>query len=224
MVNTIIYIAHRGDCTRLPENSIAAFRKAFRNDWDGVEFDVRKSRDGKLYLLHDARLGRTTSMSGYISRKTSEELKECRLRNGERLPLLEDLLKIFPKGKIAMLEIKVNGIERQVLRLLQKYGLKKKTIICSFKSDILRKVRRLDKGIRLDLERPVFFSPQARLALRLGCTTIGFKRIFLRKRQVDLLHMNGVLLVPYAIESKMQRMRLIRKGADGFCVKKRHPS
>ena len=51
---------HRGASRYAPENTLPAFDKAYRLHADFVEFDVRPSRDGKFFLLHDGQLDRTT--------------------------------------------------------------------------------------------------------------------------------------------------------------------
>lgn len=67
-------VCHRGACRHAPENTIAAGRAAARLGSDIVEFDVRQSRDGVLYVLHDATLDRTTDGAGPIAEADSAAL------------------------------------------------------------------------------------------------------------------------------------------------------
>ena len=53
-----LIIAHRGASALAPENTFAAFRRAIADDAEGLEFDVRLSKDGGTVVFHDATLGR----------------------------------------------------------------------------------------------------------------------------------------------------------------------
>ena len=61
---TPLVIAHRGHSLRLPEQTMAAFRAAIELGAEMIEADVRATRDGRMVMLHDATLDRTTTGSG----------------------------------------------------------------------------------------------------------------------------------------------------------------
>ena len=83
MNNRVRNFAHRGARSLAPENSLPAIEKALEIGCDGVEVDIRSTKDGELVLLHDATLARTTNVSeifpgreqSVISEFTLEELK-----------------------------------------------------------------------------------------------------------------------------------------------------
>lgn len=83
--------AHRGyhDKPRVPENSMAAFRRAIENGF-GAELDVHLMKDGRLAVIHDASLKRTAGADVLVEDLTAEELKTYRLEGtDEQIPLLE---------------------------------------------------------------------------------------------------------------------------------------
>lgn len=100
-------IAHRGASAAMPENTLAAVRRAVEHDADLVEIDVRRTRDGALVLLHDVSLARTTDVQRVYPHRapwrvadfTYDELgrldagswKSAR-HAGERVPTLEDAM------------------------------------------------------------------------------------------------------------------------------------
>jgi glycerophosphoryl diester phosphodiesterase len=96
--------AHRGASATHPENTLAALREAARLGAAMIEFDVRRTRDGALVLLHDATLERTTNGSGSVADRTLEELrsldagawKDARFA-GERIPTLAEALAVLPQ-------------------------------------------------------------------------------------------------------------------------------
>ena len=72
------FACHRGASRYAPENTLPAFEKAYRLHADFVEFDVRPSRDGKFFLLHDGKLNRTTNGKGPIRDATTATIAEPR--------------------------------------------------------------------------------------------------------------------------------------------------
>jgi glycerophosphoryl diester phosphodiesterase len=69
-----LVFAHRGGADALPEHTLAAYLRAIEEGADGVECDVRLTRDGHLVCVHDRRLDRTSNGRGRVSRKTLAEL------------------------------------------------------------------------------------------------------------------------------------------------------
>ncbi|HBI56560.1 MAG TPA: hypothetical protein DDY38_07025, partial [Firmicutes bacterium] len=69
-------IAHRGASSLAPENTMTAFRKAAELGADGLELDVQFSKDGKLVVIHDELLNRTTNGKGLVKDYSLAELKE----------------------------------------------------------------------------------------------------------------------------------------------------
>src|ERR1044071_7478772 len=96
--------AHRGNSAHAPENTIEAFDQAVALGVDGLELDVRATRDGRIVVIHDPTVDRTTSGAGPVAAKTLTELEQldagarCTAGGaswkgrGVRIPLLEDVL------------------------------------------------------------------------------------------------------------------------------------
>jgi glycerophosphoryl diester phosphodiesterase len=71
-----LVFAHRGGADALPEHTLAAYLRALEEGADGLECDVRLTRDGHLVCVHDRRLDRTSNGRGLVSTKTLAELDE----------------------------------------------------------------------------------------------------------------------------------------------------
>lgn len=141
--NHIMVIAHRGLWSKdgkniYPEGSLASVQKAIELGIEGVELDIRKSKDGQFFILHDDELDRTTTCTGSAKEKNMDELKKCQLKivndgeetiTEETIPTLAELYDTI-KGKIllnldnkisyeefpAMFELaKEHGVEKQIL-------------------------------------------------------------------------------------------------------------
>ncbi|WP_162269048.1 glycerophosphodiester phosphodiesterase [Mycobacterium sp. VKM Ac-1816D] len=69
-------VAHRGASAERPEHTLAAYELALQQGADGVECDVRLTRDGHLVCVHDRRVDRTSDGTGLVSEMTLAQLRE----------------------------------------------------------------------------------------------------------------------------------------------------
>lgn len=100
--------AHRGyhDKPTIPENSMAAFRRAIANLY-GAELDVHLMADGNLAVIHDASLQRTAGADVQIEDLTAADLAQYRLEGTEeRIPLFQDVLELFQNKTPLIVELK----------------------------------------------------------------------------------------------------------------------
>ena len=133
----VLLIAHRGASKLAPENTLKAFQKAIDLNADYVEFDVHQTKDGEIVIMHDGNTLRTTGYKGEINQMTLEELKKLDCGEGEKIPTLNELIKIA-KGKIGLqLEIKAEGITNDIYKILKESDLLETTIISAFKHEEL---------------------------------------------------------------------------------------
>ena len=84
--------AHRGDSAHQVENTLEAFAVARDAGADGVELDVRLTRDGEVVVFHDDDLSRLAGRPERVDALTLAELREVRLAGGERVPTLREVL------------------------------------------------------------------------------------------------------------------------------------
>ena len=101
--------AHRGyhDKPSIPENSMAAFRRAAENGF-AAELDIHLTKDGRLAVVHDSDLMRVTGQAGIVEDLTSRELSAYRLEDTqEQIPYLEDVLALFQDRQPLLIELKV---------------------------------------------------------------------------------------------------------------------
>ena len=108
-----------------PENSLAAFRAAVEKDY-GIELDVHLTKDGHLVVHHDDSLKRLTGVDIRIADSTLEEIRACKLPNGEPIPTYDEVLEAV-SGRIPMIvEVKVenrnhDALSKAVYERMQRY-------------------------------------------------------------------------------------------------------
>jgi len=162
-------VAHRGASADRPEHTLAAYDLALREGADGVECDVRLTRDGHLVLVHDRRVDRTSTGTGFVSELTLPQLRrlDWGAWHGSRqgggsdgdsgLLTLDDLVrlvldwhrpvKIFIETKHP---VRYGGlVESTVLDLLHRYGLAappsadlSRAVVMSFSAAAVWRIRR----------------------------------------------------------------------------------
>lgn len=95
-------IAHRGlHSDTVCENSMEAFRLAVEKGYP-IEIDVHLTKDGELAVIHDSLLSRLTGKSGIVESLTSDELKAYRLKDGQHIPMLHEVLELI-NGRVPLL-------------------------------------------------------------------------------------------------------------------------
>lgn len=138
----LLRIGHRGAGGHAPENTLAAIERGIALHAHLVEFDVRATSDGQLVLLHDATLDRTTNGHGPIANQFWSNVKQLTGGDGRPLPILADALRATSGRTGVMIEIKAEGIAKQICRTVQEVQLSGPVIYASFLHDELLAIRR----------------------------------------------------------------------------------
>jgi glycerophosphoryl diester phosphodiesterase len=159
----VFVVAHRGGAALAPENTLGAFANALKIGVDMIECDVHLSKDGKLVVMHDPDLSRTTDGRGQISELTLAEIKKLNAAakfadkqwSPQAVPTLGELLDLA-KGKAGVqIEIKVgagnkryDGIERKVVDAVNARGMTNDVIVISFDFPTIQEIKRIDPRIK----------------------------------------------------------------------------
>jgi glycerophosphoryl diester phosphodiesterase len=114
-------IGHRGAAGLALENSHDSLVAALDHDIDGIEFDVRRTKDGKLVVMHDSHTGRIAKQKVSVSHKTLAELQAIELKNGQHLPSLQEVFDVIGDKTIMVVDIKDNGSAEELLRIIDEY-------------------------------------------------------------------------------------------------------
>lgn len=164
-----LVFAHRGGADALPEHTLGAYLRAIDEGADGLECDVRLTRDGHLVCVHDRKLNRTSNGRGLVSGKTLAELDSLNFGSwhpgypaDEELPDLSRLLTldrllgaVRDCGRPVRLLIETKHpsrygaeVERRLVEMLRRHGLADpapdapvQVTVMSFAALALRRVR-----------------------------------------------------------------------------------
>lgn len=178
-----LIVAHRGASALAPENTIAAFERAIADGAEGIEFDVRLTKEGRAAVIHDATLERTCGRAGRVSELTIDELKQIdagswynaafptlaeRAFRLETIPALEDTLDRLSKFEGTLyIELKSQGAETRMLakavcNAVSASPLRPRVIVKSFDLSAISFVRENCSNIRT----AALFAPRLMNVLR----------------------------------------------------------
>ena len=158
-----LIIGHRGASAVAPENTMAAFREAIAAGSDGIEFDVRLTRDGVPVIIHDSTLRRTTGLPHRITDLTWPELEALNVG----VPSLEQLFTLFDENDLGLyLEMKSDSpaerepLARACCKLINQYSFKARVFVECFDLPALEVVKKIDPEIKTAaLFEPGLFKP-----------------------------------------------------------------
>jgi len=164
------YVAHRGGAAQWPENSLTAFRNAIALGAQILELDVHLTADGRVAVIHDPTLERTSDGRGFLAQSTAADLARARLRGpdgvltDDHVPTLDEVLALAaPAGVALLVEVKTPGpavryerrgerviavpgaryagLEGRVLELLGIAGVAERCFVMAFNPAVLAEVR-----------------------------------------------------------------------------------
>lgn len=150
-----ILLAHRGDLTHAPENTLPAFSQAVQKGADGVELDAKLTADGHVIVIHDATVDRTTNGSGKVSSFTLEEIRRLDAGAwfdpkfaGTQVPLLEEVFETLGREKLINIELTNystprDGLVEKVCGLIRKHNNQDQIIFSSFFASNLKIAARI---------------------------------------------------------------------------------
>ncbi|MCZ6599199.1 MAG: glycerophosphodiester phosphodiesterase family protein [Planctomycetota bacterium] len=223
-----LLIAHRGNSSEAPENTLAAMRSALALGAppELVEIDVHTSRDGELVVIHDATLERTTDGQGAVAEKSWDEIRgldagfadRFGLRfTGERVPSLDEVLDaVAGTGTGVMIEVKVHGAGGSAARLVVQRGEMDRHLIASFEPDVVVDASLEHPGIRTMLISGRATDEVVELASRIGASVLGVDHGGLTPQIVEQAHSKELELWCWTVDDEERAAELLRWGVDGI--------
>lgn len=208
-------VAHRGAPDRALENSLASIALAAADGADMIEFDVRLTADGEPIVLHDARTGRTAKANLPVASTYSARLRETRLKNGEPLPFLADVLELVRGSVPINIHIKTPGGAAAVHRILSGTGYKGEVLLSSGLREECLAARSLRPALSCGLVTGRPSASDIAFCLRHSLPSIHPDHRRLSLLRVRKVKSAGLLLIPYTVDDPETLFRLVDAGADG---------
>lgn len=218
-------LGHRGArLPQLPENTFAAFDLALRAGCDGFEFDVRCTGDGKLVVVHDARLcSLSVARSNYaeLQQRWQERavprlsLSQRRSLTQEQLALanLPDVLQRYGARAFLDIELKVEGLEEVALRALRQRR-PRRFVLSSFLPSVLRSLAEKDAQLPLGL-----ICESARQLAQWPKLTVSYvipHHKLANKKLISDLSQAGKKVIVWTVNQEAEAREFAALGVDGI--------
>lgn len=226
--NKIIVIAHRGDHTNTPENTLKAFENAISSGVDFIEVDLRTTKDGELVVMHDETVDRMTDGKGKVCDLIFHEIQRLNVHDKNHpewgshpIPTFAEVLKLC-KGKMNIyLDFKDAPVEK-TYQTIKAFGMEESVVVYINAEKQYTDWRRLAPHIPLMISLPD------------GIHDLGALRDYLEKvdaeildgsfaeyskEKVDLIHKMGRQVwadVQQKNENEQQWSAALSTGMDGL--------
>lgn len=225
------WIAHRGAGKLAPENTLAAFRLGAQHGYRMFECDAKLSADGEVFLMHDAKLERTTNGHGTGGDLSWQQLSQLDAGSwhspeyaDEPLCHLQTLAQFcLDKGNFLNIEIKPTpGTERQTGEVVAREaarlwaGQSVPPLLTSFKPDALAGAQasapELPRGLLLD----TLWDGWLEQAQALGCVAVVCNCALWDAAAVAHVHGVGMRCLSYTVNDELTARHLIALGTEGI--------
>lgn len=216
-----LVFAHRGGALLAPENTMAAFANGLAVGADGLELDVRLSRDAVVVVHHDAALDRTTGLTGPVHERTAAELERA------GVPRLAAVLDAF-RGARVIVEMKVgaSSFADRVVAAVRAAEALPRVCVGAFGTRVLRRVRQLEPGLATSASREEVRWALYRCWIRWPAAARAYagyqvpehagRTRIVSPRFVRDAHRAGHGVQVWTVNHQADALRLLRWGVDGL--------
>ena len=232
-------IAHRGASKEAPENTLAAIKLGIEQGSDGVEFDVYRTSNGQLALMHDKDVLRTTNFKEVFTDGQSAKVAELSLAQlrrldagswhsaayaGEKVPTLEEALELLRGRSTPVIEIKPEDIGQDVAMIVQKLGIEKEVFVQSFSPRAIREFHEVLPGVttgyltgnKVSDDSIARAREHRRIAAEAGASVVVCNYKLADRAYIDELHSSGFIVWVYTVDDEGIMRSLMESGIDGI--------
>jgi len=219
---SFVNYAHRGASTYTPENTFLAFYTGIYMGANGIETDVRMTKDGILVLFHDTTITRLTGMEGNLSDFTLDELQQFTFEKEgrtDKIVVFEDFLKQFAFRDITFaIEIKQPGIEPQIADMIRKYQVADKVVVTSFKHDCIRIIKEYAPELHVGLLAKDTSDETVEFLKQIGAEEICPNAKDVTPERVAHWHREGLNVRAWGVANEELMRNVYDSMADGMTI------
>lgn len=207
-------IAHRGASGYEYENSRAAFRRAVMLDADGVELDVHCTRDGGIVVHHDPAIPGV----GPIAQLSLAEARQVRIRNGEPLPALSEILELVGERDV-WVEVKTlpAAHDDQLLEVLAEGPAPERYAVHSFDHRIVCRLGEAQPDLKRGILLSSYLIDPVAVMHSVGATALWQEWQQVDEDLVTQIHQSGGTIIAWTVNELGDLDRMVRLGVDGLC-------
>ena len=230
-VHPFLKIGHRGSAGYCPENTIASFDHAIELGAEFLELDIHLTKDGKLAVIHDSSVNRTTNAKGKVSDFTMNELKNLDAGSwfhsrfaGESIPELRDILERYSEQAGLLIEIKkpfqYPGITEVLSEQFKRYTSNKcRFIVQSFDRQAIQHFHSLCPSIPVGVLIKNSFrgiTETELMEISKYASYVNPKITIVNRYLAEIIHSLGMKMLVWNINNKREAIKMNLLKADGI--------
>jgi glycerophosphoryl diester phosphodiesterase len=183
-------------------------------DADGVELDVHATGDGGIVVHHDPEI----PGSGLISQLSTAEARQVRIRNGETLPLLAEILELVGDRDV-WIEIKAlpQGFDSLLLAVLDQGPAPERYAVHSFDHRIVYRLGEARPSLRRGILLAAYLRDAVAVMRSVGATALWQEWQQIDQDLVSQVHEAGGTVIAWTVNEIGDLDRMVRLGVDGLC-------
>jgi glycerophosphoryl diester phosphodiesterase len=225
--------AHRGARAHRPENTLEAFERAARDGADGLELDVRLTRDERVLVLHDRDFARVSGGDDgrFADAVDAREATSIALAGDVRAPLLDDVLDWLDRSAPSHLRLNVElkhdeprhtTLALHVVALLRAFGrVRERTLVSSFHPSLLARTRAFDAALPCALlfhqgQRFATTSMPTWIRRSVGAEALHPERTLCSRATIDRWRSQGAIVNVWTVNDVGEARDLAALGVDGL--------
>ncbi|MBN2549994.1 MAG: hypothetical protein JXB15_12600 [Anaerolineales bacterium] len=222
---------HRGASAYAPENTLAAFQLALRQNADAIELDAKLTSDGQVIVIHDQTVDRTTAHTGRVRDLPLSEFRKMDggshfdlAFKGEPVPTLDDVFQAV--GQLTYINIELtnyasiwDALPEKVAELVNQHQLSQRVLFSSFNPVALQRIRRLVPDAPIGLLAIKGASgawARSMLSRVLPYNSLHPEKSDVTPSLVQNAHKRGQKVFVYTVNRQEDMIQLFQMGVDGI--------
>ena len=212
----IINIAHRGASAHELENSNASFQRAIEMGAHMLEMDVHATIDGEVIIFHDDNVKSISKKKNKIENMLLMEIEKLKLKNGENVPMLREVLERFNGQCQFNIEIKARDAALPALKIVRELDMLDDVLFSSFDGPWLLTIKSREKNARIacisrDKELNIIQVPTS-----LKAEAIHLRDKIANQALIDYAKAEGLKVHVWTLDKVPKMKKFIDMGVDGI--------
>ena len=213
-------IAHRGASAYETDNSMASFQKAIEMGAEMLEMDVHLTKNRKVVVIHDDSIKNATGKKGKISEMPFVDVQKLRLKDGQEIPTLKDVLERF-KGQCQFnIEIKSLEVALPSFDIVKKLDILDDVLFSCFNGLWLVGIKAKQEKARIAIISRDKKINLVQLATNLKAEAIHPEKKILTKELIENAQKEGLKINVWVVDKEPAMKKFIDMGVDGIITNK----
>jgi glycerophosphoryl diester phosphodiesterase len=218
MVMMAKIVGHRGAPSDEPENTLRSFRQALAVGVAAVELDVQLTKDGRLVVIHDETLDRTTNGRGPVQDFTLAELKRLDAGRGESVPSLEEVFDLVQGQAHLMVELKQPEAAGALLDFFQARRAFEFATVISFWHPVVKALKGAEPRLNTGVLMVGCPADPVGLARAARADTLALNYRYVNRELVDAAHQQDIKVMVWNIDDPETLQAYLAMNLDAICT------